>query len=124
MGKALLTFALTAASLMAEGPIDFPARRMSPGAGRRGSTGPSITADLSLVLVPVTVTDRKGRTVTGLKPENFRVLEDGAPRSIVFFGSEDAPVSLGIILDLSGSMKHKVPAAPRLCGAGLRGGRR
>jgi len=71
----------------------------------------SIIVDARLVLVPVTVTDRKGRAVTGLKPENFRLLEDGAPRDILSFGSEDTPISLGVVFDASGSMKRKFSEA-------------
>ena len=71
----------------------------------------SIIADARVVLVPVTVTDKKGRTVTGLKPENFRLLEDGAPRDIISFGSEDTPISLGVVFDVSGSMRGKISQA-------------
>jgi Ca-activated chloride channel family protein len=112
MGKVLLMVALTAARLMAEGPPPSRAlHRISPELRREVSAAPSIITDVNLVLVPVIVTDRKGRTITGLRPENFRLLEDGAPRNILSFDSEDAPVSLGIVFDLSGSMKRQVPAA-------------
>jgi len=63
--------------------------------------------DSRLVLVPVTVTDRNGKTVTDLKREQFQVLDNSAPVDIVSFGREEAPVSLGIVLDLSGSMRAK-----------------
>src|SRR4051794_19903405 len=63
--------------------------------------------DSRLVLVPVTVTDHNGKTVTDLKREQFQVLDNSTPVEIVSFGREEAPVSLGIVLDLSGSMRAK-----------------
>ncbi len=64
----------------------------------------TIRVDTNLVLVPVTVLDPLGRMVTGLEAENFQVLENGAPQKIISFGSEDSPLSIGIVLDTSGSM--------------------
>lgn len=68
----------------------------------------SIRVDTDLVLVPVTVVDEMGRMVTGLDPENFQVFEDGVQQKLTSFGSEDAPLSLGIVLDTSGSMGNKL----------------
>jgi len=62
------------------------------------------------VLLNCTVLDEKGRVVTDLKPSNFRVWEDGAPQTITSFQHEDAPVSMGILVDDSGSMRFKRPA--------------
>jgi len=73
--------------------------------------GPSFRADATLVLVPVTVVDRRGAFVNGLSDSAFTVMEDGAPRPIRSFSEGDAPVSLGIVLDLSGSMKAYQAAA-------------
>ncbi len=63
--------------------------------------------DSRMVLVPVTVTDSKGKTITDLRREQFQVLDDSTPVEIVSFGREEAPVSIGIVLDLSGSMHTK-----------------
>lgn len=63
-----------------------------------------IRVDSNLALVPVTVLDPLGRMVTGLDAENFQVLENGVPQKIISFGSEDSPLSIGIVLDTSGSM--------------------
>ncbi|HET9832818.1 MAG TPA: VWA domain-containing protein [Vicinamibacterales bacterium] len=65
---------------------------------------PRFRADLDVVNVTVTVTDKGGRFVSGLQKDDFIVLEDGRPRDVVFFAGESAPVSLGILLDASGSM--------------------
>ena len=67
--------------------------------------------DVSLVLVNLTVTDPNDRLVTGLEKENFRVFEDGREQEIVTFSSEDVPISIGVIFDMSGSMADKISKA-------------
>jgi Ca-activated chloride channel family protein len=64
--------------------------------------------DVDLVLVPVTVTDPMNRLVTGLEKENFFLTDSGQPQEIRHFSSEDAPISLGVIFDISGSMSNKI----------------
>ena len=59
---------------------------------------------VELINVTVTVTDRNGRFVSGLRREDFRVYEDGVEQPVTHFNSERVPVSLGIALDTSGSM--------------------
>ncbi len=66
---------------------------------------------VDLVLVPVTITDPLNRLVTGLEKENFQLFEGSAPQEIKSFSSEDAPVSLGVIFDSSGSMSSKMDRA-------------
>ena len=70
-----------------------------------------IQVDVSLVLVNVTVTDPYDRLVTGLGKENFRVFEDGTQQEIVNLSSEDVPISIGVIFDMSGSMADKLEKA-------------
>src|ERR1035438_9652141 len=65
----------------------------------------------TLVLVPVTVVDRRGSIVNGLASNAFTLTEDGVRQQIRSFSEEDAPVSMGIVLDLSGSMKGVLGAA-------------
>lgn len=67
-----------------------------------------IRKDVDLVLVPVTITDPLNRLVTGLEKENFQLTDNGRPQEIRHFSSEDAPISLGVIFDLSGSMSDKI----------------
>ena len=67
-----------------------------------------IRKDVDLVLVPVTVTDPMNRLVTGLEKENFFLTDSGQPQEIRHFSSEDAPISLGVIFDVSGSMSNKI----------------
>ena len=69
---------------------------------------------VELINVTATVTDGSGRFVSGLKKEDFKVFEDEVPQTITHFSSERVPVSLGIILDTSGSMEgEKMLAAKR-----------
>jgi len=70
-----------------------------------------IKVDVDLVLVPVTITDPMNRLVTGLERDNFQVYEDKQPQEIRHFSSEDAPISLGVIFDMSGSMSNKIDKA-------------
>jgi VWFA-related protein len=62
-------------------------------------------ADVSLLSVSVRVTDSRGREVGGLKVSTFTLLEDNVPQRISFFAAEKQPVSLGILLDTSSSMR-------------------
>src|SRR6202047_3968150 len=66
---------------------------------------------VDMVLVPVTITDPLNRLVTGLDRENFHLFEGKDQQEIKTFSSEDAPVSIGVIFDMSGSMSSKVERA-------------
>jgi Ca-activated chloride channel family protein len=70
-----------------------------------------LKVDVDLVLVPVTITDPMNRLVTGLEKQNFQLFEGSATQEIKSFSSEDAPVSLGVIFDSSGSMASKMDRA-------------
>ena len=67
-----------------------------------------IRVDSTLVLVPVTVTDARHRFVLGLEQKNFHVLEDGTEQQIKQFSGEDAPLSVGFVVDISGSIGSKI----------------
>jgi VWFA-related protein len=71
----------------------------------------SIKVDVPLVLINVTVTDPMNRFVTGLEKEHFQIKEDKTEQSITQFGAEDAPLSMGIVFDASGSMGYKMAKA-------------
>lgn len=68
---------------------------------------PVFTADSRLVVVHASVLDQKGKLVTNLQEPAFKVLENGVEQPIKIFRREDIPVSLGIIIDNSGSMRDK-----------------
>ena len=70
-----------------------------------------LSVNVEMVLVPVTITDPMNRLVTGLDRENFNLFEGKERQEIKTFSSEDAPVSLGVIFDMSGSMSSKIERA-------------
>lgn len=67
----------------------------------------TITTDVRLVLLHATVADRNGKLISNLPKDAFTVLENGVPQPIKVFRREDVPVSLGLIIDNSGSMRDK-----------------
>jgi Ca-activated chloride channel family protein len=69
--------------------------------------GSRIRVDVNLVQVQATVTDPMNRLVTGLEKENFEVSDNNLPQTIKYFSSEDAPITIGVVFDLSGSMSSK-----------------
>ncbi len=73
-----------------------------------GDRRANLRVDTTVVLIPVTVTDPLNRIVTGLEKDHFKVFEDKVPQKITQFSNEDAPVSIGIVFDTSGSMGAKL----------------
>src|SRR5690349_10966746 len=70
--------------------------------------GDVIRVDTQLVSVPAVVTDSTGRPLSGLKAENFQILEDGQAQTIANFGTTDAPFEIALLLDTSGSTREDV----------------
>jgi Ca-activated chloride channel homolog len=70
--------------------------------------GKPLVTTTDMTLVNVSVLDPLGRIVTGLRQDNFRVFEDGTEQEITYFASDDVPVSIGVIFDMSGSMADKI----------------
>ena len=79
--------------------------------GLKIKPGKMLHTDVDVALVNVTVTDPYNRLVTGLEPDNFRVFEDNIEQEVVTFSSEDVPISIGVVFDLSGSMSNKIAKA-------------
>src|SRR5215510_38442 len=79
-------------------------RRHAPGGAntKAPNNGPQVVVRerTELVNLTVTVTDRSGRAVTGLTPQNIEVYEDGIKQKIEHYVAEDAPISAGVVFDL------------------------
>jgi len=75
--------------------------------------GYRIGVNVDLVLMYASVFDKSGHFVSGLSRNSFKVYEDGVEQEVVSFAQEDVPVSLGIVLDLSGSMRPKIERVNR-----------
>ncbi len=77
-------------------------------------TTPVFRSTSQMVLVPVTVTDRNARIVEGLKAEDFAVFDNQVSQQILSFGLDDAPSSVGVVLDVSGSMQKALAPAKEM----------
>jgi Ca-activated chloride channel family protein len=100
-----LLIALAASALAGDG-----SKPLSPSIESNGTNAEaesSIRVSVSMALVPVSVTDPNGRNVTGLRRENFRLLDDKQPRDIASFSREDQPITVGLVFDCSRSMWDK-----------------
>ena len=88
-----------------------PLQPSRPHTSNQGDQGPPFVEKTDLVSLPVTVTDAYNRLVTGLDRQHFEVYEDKVKQEISFFSDDDSPVNLGIVFDVSGSMKGKIDRA-------------
>src|SRR4030095_6384341 len=75
------------------------------------SSTPSVKVDVDLVLVNATVTDPNNRLVTGLEKDHFKIFEDKVQQKVTQFSTEDMPVSIGWLFDVSSSMGDKISRA-------------
>ena len=100
----LVAFTLFARGLSGQTPV--PANPHTPPLEKKGQEY-TINVDVNLVVLHATVLDKKGRMVNDLKQEDFRVYEDGTPQRLSVFSHADIPVTMGIVIDDSGSMREK-----------------
>src|SRR5258708_3364505 len=91
----------TAALLLAQGPVQLP-----PPSNDEGEI-PLFRSDTQRVLLHVSVLDKNGKLITNVPQSAFKVYENGVEQTIKLFRREDVPVSMGIIIDNSGSMRDK-----------------
>lgn len=94
----------------AQAPVSIQPRQKS---GAEELERPDVRVDTRVVLVPVAVNDELGRPVAGLEAEHFRILDNKAPQKITSFAMDEAPVALGLIFDVSGSMSSGITQARR-----------
>jgi Ca-activated chloride channel family protein len=86
-----------------------PAAALAPPPPSNAGKEFTISAEVDLVLLDVSVRDSDGGYVSGLPKEAFTVLEDGKPQTITQFADNDIPVTVGLVVDNSGSMRPKKP---------------
>jgi Ca-activated chloride channel family protein len=79
-----------------------------PGSDQNPGGSRVLRTETEMTLVNVSVIDPTGRLVTGLERNNFSIFENGVEQELVKFASEDVPVSIGVIFDMSGSMSDKI----------------
>jgi Ca-activated chloride channel family protein len=75
------------------------------------SFAPDFQVKSQMVLVPVSVTDNYGKTILGLRANDFSIFDDQVRQQIVAFTNEDVPCSVGVVLDVSGSMRNALSPA-------------
>jgi Ca-activated chloride channel homolog len=100
---ALLSPGITSAQIPSEPPPPPPVEPL------KQQPGASIKVDVNLVVLHTTVLDDRGKFVEGLTADNFRVFEDKTEQKLSVFKREDIPVSMGLVIDNSGSMRDKRP---------------
>jgi len=116
VGFAVLLIVLASASSVAQ------EAQKTPGGDPSSQNNRTLKIDVDLVVVTATVTTDKNQYLTGLERENFQIWEDRAEQEIAYFSTEDVPMSVGIIFDMSGSMKDKLETARNAYSTFLRGG--
>jgi Ca-activated chloride channel family protein len=109
VGCAAATFALFLGFALAQTKSEEKSPQASSAVADK-QQGPVATfqAHADLVLIPVTVTDTLNRFVLGLQKEDFHLFEDGVGQNLAHFSGEDAPLSVGVVFDESGSMASKL----------------
>jgi Ca-activated chloride channel homolog len=100
-----------ASGTYAQIPVAAPPPPPPPGQQEGGTSpqGGRIKVDVNLVVLHTTVNDDRGKFVDGLTQDNFRVYEDKVEQKLSIFKREDIPVSMGLVIDNSGSMRDKRP---------------
>jgi len=107
----LLAAFFAASGTYAQIPVAAPPPPPPPGQQEGGTSpqGGRIKVDVNLVVLHTTVNDDRGKFVDGLAQDNFRVYEDKVEQKLSIFKREDIPVSMGLVIDNSGSMRDKRP---------------
>jgi Ca-activated chloride channel family protein len=112
MTRKTRTLLLAALLLMILPAATRAARRQSAQEASADKKPPStLKVNVDLVLVNATVTDQLNRYVSGLESPHFQIWEDKVEQKVEYFNAEDVPISIGIIFDVSGSMKEKIGTA-------------
>ena len=105
-GAAVVAVLSLAALCAAQTEAPKPANSATPAAQSKSGEY-TIRTDVNLVVLHASVLDKQGRRVNDLQRDNFKVYEDGAPQKLAVFSHADIPVTMGIVIDDSGSMRPK-----------------
>lgn len=104
--SAVTLFCLVALLALIAAPTFARAQQSSPSQARPNDDY-TISVNVNMVVLGATAVDHKGALVSGLGKNDFQVYEDGVLQQIKFFSHEDIPVTVGLVIDNSGSMKSK-----------------
>jgi len=110
----IAALALSSSLLFAQAPAPQQPATVLPTHAEAAAQDPnfSISANVNLVNITATVLDERGTFVDGLKQEDFQIFEDGVAQKISFYSHDRRiPVSVGVMVDISGSMRHKLQQA-------------
>jgi Ca-activated chloride channel homolog len=97
-----------AADSRTQGPLSVSIRTQPAAEYPVPTPGAQLRSTVSLVTIPVHVSSHQGASITTLTKDSFQVFEDNIRQRIVSFSKDDAPLSIGLLLDCSGSMKNKI----------------
>jgi VWFA-related protein len=100
MARVAASHLLLVAAVAVSGPSGLAATAPS-----RQPEQPVFRADSELVVMHVSVRDRRGRYITGLAQDAFTVIDDGQPQALAMFSAEDVPASIAFLIDNSNSMR-------------------
>jgi VWFA-related protein len=106
----LFVLTLFGSLTLAQIPVNTPPPPPPPSPdAAKSQSGSKIQVDVNLVVLHTTVMDDRGKFVEGLGQDNFRIYEDKVEQKLSVFKREDIPVSMGLVIDNSGSMRDKRP---------------
>jgi Ca-activated chloride channel family protein len=108
VGFALAALAALSGSARARQDVTEKSRQATAAGSSQHGAEPKFRADANLVVIPVAVTDTVNRFVLGLEKTDFHIFEDGVEQNAAHFSGEDAPLSIGLVFDESGSMDYKL----------------
>ena len=108
---ALVVWALGAAARAQEPAQQFSQQASQQSSQQSDQQTPTIKSEVSLVNIFATVRDKKKQIIPSLKKDNFRIFENEQEQKVAFFSAETAlPITLGLLIDTSGSEQNRLPA--------------
>ena len=108
VSSATAVLALFLGSALAQTGPEHKSTQTPGAADSQQSPGAVFRVHTDLVLIPVTVSDALNRFVLGLEKKDFQLFENGVEQNVALFSGEDAPLSVGLLFDESGSMSYKL----------------